>query len=205
MVNIIEHSQSTEDKILDAAKIVFVQNGLDGTTMQQIADEAGINKSLLHYYYRSKQKLFTTVLAYAFKFVVPQLQGILNSPDDIFVKIEKLVAEYIDLLMKNKFIPAFIIHEINRNPAIIVQIMQSAGINPKVFIDQFKMEINRGNIREMDPRHLIINIISLCIFPIIAQPLAQRLFFGNSDRDYQQFLGERKQVVTDFIINSIRM
>jgi AcrR family transcriptional regulator len=181
MANIIEtHSQSTEDKILEAAKKVFVQNGLDGTTMQQIADEAGINKSLLHYYYRSKQKLFTTVLAYAFKFVVPQLQGILNSPDDIYVKIEKLVAEYIDLLMKNKFIPAFIIHEINRNPEIIVQIMQSAGINPKIFIDQFKMEINRGNIREMDPRHLIINIISLCIFPIIAQPLSQRLFFENN-------------------------
>jgi AcrR family transcriptional regulator len=195
--------QSTEDKILEAAKKVFVQNGLDGTTMQQIADEANINKSLLHYYFRSKQKLFTTVLAYAFKFVVPHLQGILNSSDDIFVKIERLVAEYIDLLMKNRFIPAFIIHEINRNPEIIVQIMKNAGIDPKIFVDQFNNEIKRGNIRHMDPRHLIINIISLCIFPIIAQPLAQRLFFGNNDKDYQQFLGERKKVVTDFIINSI--
>ena len=206
MANLKEtHSPSTEDKILEAAKKVFVLNGLDGTTMQQIADEAKINKSLLHYYFRTKQKLFSTVLAYAFRFVVPQLQDILNSNDAIYTKIERLVAEYIDLLMKNKLIPAFIIHEINRHPESIVQIMKNAGINPKNFVDQFNSEISKGTIRPMDPKHLILNIISLCIFPVIAQPLAQRLFFENSEKEYQQFLNERKQVVAAFIINSIKV
>jgi AcrR family transcriptional regulator len=196
---------STEERILEAAKKVFVLNGLDGTSMQQIADEAKINKSLLHYYFRTKEKLFGTVLKYAFRFIVPQIQDILNSNDDIFVKIERLVPEYIELLMKNRFIPAFILHEINRNPDSLVQIMKGAGINPQFFIDQFESEIKKGTIRPMDARQLIINIIALCIFPFVARPLAQRLFFDNNEKNYQQFLEDRKKVVAEFIINSIKL
>ena len=206
MVNSPEaHSQTTEDKILEAAKKVFVQKGMDGTSMQDIADEAQINKSLLHYYFRTKEKLFHTVLKYAFKFVVPQLKEILVSGDTIFVKIEKIVGEYMDLLMKNKFIPAFIFHEINRNPDSIVDVMKGAGIEPRLFMDAFDKEIRAGNIRPVDPRHLAVNIISLCIFPIIARPLAQRLFFENNEKAYRAFLDERKKVVADFIIQSIKV
>jgi AcrR family transcriptional regulator len=173
--------------------------------MQQIADEAGINKSLLHYYYRTKEKLFGTVLKFAFKFVIPEITNIMNSETDIFEKIEKLVEQYMDMLMKNKFIPAFIIHEINRNPESIFQIMKIAGIEPKIFVDQIEKEIKKGTIRPMDPKHLIINIIALCIFPVVARPLAQRLFFGNNDKDYELFLVERKKVVADFVIQSIKV
>jgi len=204
MVKTSDQFPSTEDKILDAAKKVFVRNGLDGTTMQQIADEARINKSLLHYYFRTKQKLFGTVLKYAFKFVVPQMRDILSSNDPIFVKIERLVAEYVDMLMKNSLIPAFIFHEINRNPDSIVQIMKEAGINPGIFIDPLMDEIRKGTIRPIDPRHLVINILSLCVFPIIARPLAQRVFFENDPHAYSRFLEERKKEVTNFIIASIK-
>jgi TetR/AcrR family transcriptional regulator len=204
MVKKSKHSESTEDKILEAAKKVFVRNGLDGATMQQIADEAGINKSLLHYYFRTKQKLFGTVLKFAFKFIVPQLQDILTSPDPIFIKIERLVSEYIDLLLKNSHIPAFVLHEINRNPDSIVQIMKDAGINPKLLFNPLLEDIRKGNIRPIDPRHLIINILSLCVFPIIARPLAQRVFFENNENAYKLFLEERKKEVSDFIIASIK-
>jgi AcrR family transcriptional regulator len=203
--NIKEHSSSTEEKILEAAKKVFVIHGLEGTSMQQIADEASINKSLLHYYFRTKEKLFGTVLKYAFKFIVPQIQVILNSDDHIYVKIERLVSEYMDLLMKNKFIPAFIMHEINRNPDGLFQIMQGSGIDPRIFIEQFSAEMKEGNIRTIDPRHLIINMLSLCIFPVAARPLMQRVFFGNDEKMYKQFLVERKKVVSDFIIQSLKV
>lgn len=195
---------TTELKILEAAKKVFIQQGLEGTSMQQIADEAGINKSLLHYYFRSKEKLFGEVFSYAFHYIVPQLKDIMTSNNTIFVKIEKLVSEYMDLLMKHEFIPAFVLHEINRDPERIFQIMQNLGIHPSLFLDQFQDEINKGNIRTIDPKQLIINVLSMCIFPIAAKPLIQRLFFENKDQAYQQFLEERKKAVADFIIHSIR-
>jgi hypothetical protein len=83
--------------------------------------------------------------------------------------------------------------------------MKDAGVNPDFFIDQFKEEMRKGTIRNIDPRHLILNLLSLCIFPIIARPLAQRLFFNNNDEHYDLFLQERKKVVADFIIHSIKV
>jgi AcrR family transcriptional regulator len=205
MVKIPEtHSQSTENKILEAAKKVFILHGLEGTSMQQIADEAGINKSLLHYYFRTKEKLFDAVFTYAFHYIVPQMEGILNSDSGINDKIERIVTEYMDLLSENKFIPAFILHEINRNPDRLYSIMQKTGIKPEIFVNQFVKEIQQGNIRPIDPRQLIINILAMCIFPVAARPLIQRIFFGNNENAYRQFLEERKKVVSEFIIQSIK-
>ena len=198
------HSQSTENKILEAAKKVFILHGLEGTSMQQIADEAGINKSLLHYYFRTKEKLFDAVFTYAFHYIVPQMEGILSSESCINDKIERIVAEYMDLLSENKFIPAFILHEINRNPDRLYNIMQKSGIKPEMFINHFVKEIQQGNIRPIDPRQLIINILAMCIFPVAARPLIQRIFFGNNESAYRQFLEERKKIVSEFIIQSIK-
>lgn len=198
------HSQSTENKILEAAKKVFILHGLEGTSMQQIASEAGINKSLLHYYFRTKEKLFDAVFTYAFHYIVPQMEGILSSDSGINDKIERIVTEYMDLLSENKFIPAFILHEINRNPDRLYNIMQKSGMKPEIFVNQFVKEIQQGNIRPIDPRQLIINILAMCIFPVAARPLIQRIFFGNNENAYRQFLEERKKVVSEFIIQSIK-
>jgi hypothetical protein len=110
-----------------------------------------------------------------------------------------------ELLMKNKFIPAFVLHEINRDPDRLFQIMQKSGVDPKIFSIHFVEEIKKGYIRPVDPRHLIINILSMCIFPLAAKPLIQRIFFENNEKAYQQFLEERKKVVADFIIQSIKI
>jgi TetR/AcrR family transcriptional regulator len=205
MVNLSTQALSiTEAKILEAAKKVFILNGFEGTSMQHIANEAGINKSLLHYYFRNKEKLFAAVFIFAFQNFVPQIREILISDASVFNKIERIVAEYMDMLMKNEFIPAFILHEINRNPEGIFTIMQGTGINPEFFIKQFAMEIEKGQIRPMDPRHLIVNLIALCVFPFAAKPLMQRILFANDEAAYQQFLHERKNNVTNFILQSLK-
>jgi len=205
MVNITSTALSpSEDKILEAAKKVFILNGFEGTSMQQIANEAGINKSLLHYYFRNKEKLFGAVFSFAFQNFVPQIQEILTSDASVLNKIERIIAEYMEMLLKNEFIPAFILHEINRNPDGIFEIMQRSGLNPELFIQQFAGEIKKGQIRPIDPRHLIVNMIALCVFPFAARPLMQRVLFANDAAAYQQFLNERKNKVADFIIQSIK-
>lgn len=206
MVNIPSNtSEVTESKIMEAAKKVFIQKGLDGTTMQQIADEAGINKSLLHYYFRSKEKLFEAVLSYAFQNFLPGIKEILGTDLDTFQKIEIIVDKYMSMLISNKFIPAFVLHEINRNPDRLYNFFIQSGMIPQIVFDEFKLAMDKGLIRKVDPRHLIINILSLCVFPVAARPLMQRMFFKNQDSDYMQFLEERKKVVTEFIIQSIKL
>ncbi len=99
---------STESGILNAAKRIFQQKGMDGARMQEIADEAGINKALLHYYYRSKQLLFEAVFKSAFLLLAPQLNKVLNDDSSLFDKIKNFTNNYISFVIKHPYLPNFI-------------------------------------------------------------------------------------------------
>lgn len=195
--------KNTEEKILDAAKTVFVQYSYDGASMQKIATEAGINKALLHYYFRNKEKLFQAAFVDIFKRFMPALQQIFQSESDFFDKLRKFIATYIDLLLTQPMVPIFILQEINRNPDILFTLITQTGINPEFFAGQALKEMEKGTIIRINPRHLFINILALCIFPIAARPLLQRVFFENDQKNYEDFLQERKKEVSEFIINAI--
>ncbi len=197
-------SSDTENRILQAAKKVFIKNGMSGSRMQNIANEAGINKALLHYYFRSKEKLFNAVFKYAFFKFVPKVEKVLNSEKSLFEKIEIIADQYITALMKNQFIPLFVLHEINRNPKSLYELMQQVGLNPSVLVKQIQQEIKKGNIANISPVQLIVNLLALCVFPVAARPLLQRVFFENNQKQYKQFLESRKKEVPQFVINSIK-
>jgi AcrR family transcriptional regulator len=199
-----EKEKSTEEKILEAARRIFVEKGMAGARMQQIADEAGINKSLLHYYYRSKDKLFLAVFRLAIRDFIPGIKGIIFSDISVFEKLDRFIHEYMDVLLSKPFVPMFILQEIQRDPERLFNIFLEAGIRPDYIMKEFERSIDTGIIRDIEPRHLIINTLSLCIFPIAARPMMQRMFFENDPEAYQRFLYERKTVVSDFVINAIK-
>ena len=107
---------STEELILAAAQAVFLEKGLAGARMQEIADRAGINKALLHYYFRSKEKLSVLIINRAVGELLPRLMTILETDYDLFEKIRQLAREYVTFLSHNSFLPLFIVNEANRNP-----------------------------------------------------------------------------------------
>jgi len=195
---------NTEQSILEAAKIVFVKKGMEGARMQEIADEAGINKAMLHYYYRSKDKLFEAVFKETFLKLVPNLIEIVKTDISLFEKIRIFVGNYIDIISENPLIPAFIIHELNRNPDRVVELIKSSGINPVFFINQVDKEIKEGIIEPVNPLHLIVNMLALCIFPFVARPILQGVIFNEDRQQYEIFIQDRKKEVYDFIINSIK-
>jgi TetR/AcrR family transcriptional regulator len=196
----------TEEKILDAAKKVFVEKGKAGARMQEIADEAGINKSLLHYYYRSKEKLFGAVFKFAFSKFAPKMINIFDTDKDIFEVIEFFVNNYIDLIRKNPFIPMFILNEINKKEtSFVTDVIKDTGINVDKYIEFVQKYIDQGIIKDIDPRQLVVNIISLCIFPIVGRPVIQIIAFNDDKKAYENFLDTRKKEVTELIINSIKV
>ena len=195
---------NTEQSILEAAKIVFIKKGMEGARMQEIADEAGINKAMLHYYYRSKDKLFEAVFKETFLKLVPSLIEIVKTDISLFDKIKIFVGNYIDIINENPLIPAFIIHELNRNPDRVVELIKSSGINPVFFINQVDKEIKEGIIEPVNPLHLIVNMLALCIFPFVARPILQGVIFNEDRHQYEIFIQDRKKEVYDFIINSIK-
>ena len=194
---------NTEEKILNAAQSVFIQKGMDGARMQEIADEAGINKALLHYYFRTKQKLFEAIFKKVFSNILPNLMDMVHSNLPIEEKLGIFIEKYIDLLMRNPYLPNFILKEIHREPEFLASILKRNGMKPKEVFVSFEKEMEAGKIRKMDPRDLLVNILGLSIFPIAAQPLLSIVLFENDKKAYHEFLSKRKDTVKAFILNSI--
>ena len=178
---------------------------MDGARMQEIADEAGINKALLHYYYRSKQLLFEAVFKSAFLMLAPQLNKVLNSEDSLNDKIRNFTKNYISFIIKHPYLPNFIINELNRNPEFVQKLTSEKHFPTiKKFRQQVVENVENGTIKPIKAEQLFINILALNIFPFIASPLLKGFLDINND-NYQQLMEERTTEVSNFIINAIKV
>lgn len=194
----------TEKQILNAAENVFQQKGMDGARMQEIANEAGINKAMLHYYYRSKQLLFEAVFANAFSLLAPQLNKILNDDSSIEDKVKNFTYNYISFISKHPYIPNFVIQELNRNPKFFDKLQQNPNFPSfDKFKKQVAQEVEEGILKPIDGNQLFINIISLNLFPFTARPLIKG-FLKIDDKEFKKLMDKRKVEVSEFIINSIK-
>ncbi len=202
MVN--EKNSSTEQKILEAAMLEFIEKGMAGARMQEIANRAGINKALLHYYYRSKDKLFAVTFGLVFKSIAPKFNNIMQSETDLFEKIRRFVNEYITLIHSMPHIPVFILHELSSNPNRLTELFLGVDIRLDSLKNQILEESEAGRIRAIAPEDLLVNILSLCIFPIIAKPIIKPVLFEGSAEQYNLMIERRKTQAAEFIINAIK-
>jgi TetR/AcrR family transcriptional regulator len=201
----INKDSNTEKRILEAARKIFHIKGFTGARMQEIADEAKINKAMLNYYYRCKCKLFEAVFSEAFHGFFPQIFQMVGSDLPLFEKIEFFVDGYYTFLQKNMHIPGFIINELAQNPQRLKTLFVEQGIRPpEKFISQIRKAVEDKEIIEIEPMTLVLNIISLCIFPIIAKPIVETVFNFNEEQ-YAQMIESRKKQVAQFIINAIKI
>ena len=199
-----EKKETTEQQILDAAKKIFQIKGMEGARMQEIADEAGINKAMLHYYYRSKEMLFEAVFKSAFLLLAPQLNAILNDESSVEDKIRNFTFNYISFMSKHPYLPNFIFQELNRKEDFILKLKENTGFpNLVKFHDKIEEEINQGILNPIAADQLFVNIIALNIFPFLGKPLI-KAFANKDEKAYKEFLENRKTEVANFIINSIK-
>ncbi len=197
--------KGAEERILAAARKVFTTKGMAGARMQDIADEAGINKALLHYYFRDKDKLFETIFMDEAQRFFPKINAIFQSEDPLFEKIEKFVDEYIDEMQENPYLPWFVLNEINRDPDTFMQRVLGESNRPKPakFLEQIEREIKKGTIKRIHPVHLLMNLLSMTIFPFVARPMITRNL-QMSETQFRKTMEERKKEIPKFIIDSIK-
>lgn len=195
---------STEQKILESARRIFQKKGMYGTRMQEIADDAGINKALLHYYFRNKNKLFEVVFQDSAVKMFQQVFKTLDSKLPLSKKIEKFVHCYIDVISKYSYLPAFIIHEVNQNSIKVKEILEDLKENiASTFINEIKEHQKKGEIVKADPQQILVNIISLCVFPFTVKPVIQ-MIYDFDDKKFRQFIKKRKKYVVEVILNSLK-
>jgi TetR/AcrR family transcriptional regulator len=205
----MKQDRNTEQDIVIAAQKIFQQKGFKETTMRDIATEARVNIAMVHYYFRSKENLFFLVLDEAFRLLVEKIIAVLtNDHLDILEKIRTIVREYITFFSEKPYLPQFFMGEMIRNPEWIGKRMVADDMNfqlvYKTFSDQLEQECEKGTIRQISALSLLLNIISLCIFPAIVKPLVSKA--DNSKMDVFNLLIEnRKTEVADFIIKAIQI
>jgi TetR/AcrR family transcriptional regulator len=197
--------KNPELAIWDAARKIFLSKGLAGARMQDIADEAGINKALLHYYYRSKEKLFTQIFEKEMEGFLRIMEEIFESPLGFFEKIEALVDQDIDAFSQCPELPLFLLNELSRQAHSAgpeIPCMQKNRIL-LLFRSQVNREVERGTIRPVEADQLFIHLVSLIVYPFMAKNMIQAML-GCDDAAYTRFMSLRKQEICRFIFDSLQ-
>jgi AcrR family transcriptional regulator len=193
-------SNEAEGRILQAAQSEFESKGFNGARMQAIADTAGISKASLHYYFRSKDKLFEKIFEQALQEYLPIIQ---TWSDDSLAweeKVRKFSAELFKFIRHGKML--FIIREINRNPDLLSARMKNKK-RPNSLVSYFDDLIEQGAIRNTDARLLYIFLNSLCCFPIINREMFEKAL-RMTTKEYDDLMQQYARFAADFFINAIK-
>jgi len=202
----------TERQILDAAHRVFLRSGTAGARTHEIAAEAGVNSALLHYYFRSKERLATAVFHRAAGELFPVVAGILVSDAPLEEKVRKVIAVELDRLSRTPYLPAYVISELAYHPERIHQLLAAlmhsrpGALGQTVLTRiqaQIRAEVRAGRMRPIRAEQFLVNLLSLCIFPFAAQPMLAALLGLDGER-FSRFIHDRKRELPEFFMQALQ-
>jgi AcrR family transcriptional regulator len=181
----------TEQHIIDTAMHVFFTEGRLNATTQDIADAAGINRTLIHYYFRSRDQLFDAVFEKARLAAMRESESVLATPLPFKKKTEKLIDVFLKRLKTYPFLELAITTGLNGKEA---DIPTGGPVHMKLFLKEIQQEMEKGTIQKTRPVHFLMNLFSLLIYPIMVKPLNMQLF-GMNEPEYEKVVNERKKVI----------
>jgi TetR/AcrR family transcriptional regulator len=193
---------SSEERIMAAARVVFLKHGFAGARMQEIADTAGINKALLHYYYRSKENLFMAIFREAFSRMASRMIEIFRLDEKFERKLELFYDYHISFLQENPYVPWFILNGLYEKPQEIKRMFEEQQFVPEDLFSSLSRQLQAEGVPVENMLQLYVNILALSVFPVIAKPLLSQVL-RMTDHQMEQFYLERKILLPQFIMNAI--
>lgn len=186
--------KSTEEKIKEAARVVFTRKGFAATRTRDIAEEAGINLSLLNYYFRSKEKLFHQVIMEKVQQIFGVLFPILNNEAlTLDEKIDRIVENYINLLSQNPDLPIFVFSELKNHPQLFEGKVSVNLVGDSSFVRQLK-----ERRPDINPVQFIVSLFGLTVFPFLAKPMMYATQMAN-DEVFGLLMEQRRTLVPKWI------
>lgn len=196
---------NTEAKILAAAEIVFHENGYKGTRTTLIAKKAEVSRTMLHYYFRTKEELFQKVLQNSFGFILEHAQHLFEGETDLKSLIDNIIDLLCDALSAKPSLPSFVVNILNESPKLITDLsfVQEEHI-PHQLDRLLNIAREKGRIHStITGEDLLINIYGLCVIPYLTAPLIQ--FKENRNKvEMELFLNNRKSSIKSFVWNGIQ-
>ena len=202
----------TEQRILDAAHAVFVRRGTAGARTQEIAQEAGVNSALLHYYFRTKDRLAQAVFQRAAAQLLPAVMRVLGSAAPLEEKVQQVVDIELQQLTKTPYLPGYILSELTHHPERVTQLFSAAaGVAPsevgarifKVLRAQIAAQVKAGRMHPIAPEQFTVNLLALCVFPFAARPMVMAMA-GLDQAGFNQFIERRRKELAPFFLRALR-
>lgn len=197
---------STEESILEAARKVFMQKGFAAARMCEIAEMAGINQALLHYYFRSKDRLFEVIFEQQSNNFYSNILSILDSDLPFFDKLRLMIAREIEKMSSAPYLPMFILNEMHSNPGRMdcaVKAEQQTRLF-QTFSALVEQEYAAGRIRKVCPQQLFLSIMGITMFPFLAQPMI-KMAMEMDGQSFNKMMQERVDHASALIIRSLEL
>lgn len=196
-----------EENIINAARTEFVKHGYECTSMSEIAARAGINRPTLHYYFRTKEKMFQAVFGDIVETFIPDIQSIAESDLPFIDKLKAIIDKYIATFAQNPDVPCFIINEIERDPQHLLATAQELHYDKflKTLHQSMLKEIEAGKIKPIAPEKMFCTFYGLLVFPIVSKKVTKIIFFDNQESDYQEFMQNWKEHIIRIMQNLISL
>ena len=188
----------TQNKIAETARELFLEKGFDGVKMQELADMAGVNKGLLHHYFKNKQSLFDEVFANAIDQLFGKIETGLLSEGSLEDKINLIVDAYFDMLISNPKLPIFVFSELNKDPELFNKLFSTERIS--ILINGLKKD--NAIISDKNAIHIILTIVSLSVFPFMARPVVLKMV--KNEENFSRLIEERRPMIKLLVSNLVK-
>jgi AcrR family transcriptional regulator len=204
--------RGTETRILEAAHAVFLRHGTAGARMQEIAATAGVNAALLHYYFRSKERLSEAVFRRAAGQLLPAVIAILASERSLEDKVTSVIDVELTRLSQVPYLPGYVLSELTHHPERAGQLLSGVtGLVPtevgrRVLASlrgQIADAVKRKQIRAITAEQFVVNLLALCVFPFAARPMLMAMF-GADDKAFSRFIDQRRRDLPAFFLGALR-
>ncbi len=207
MTRPVASDNQTRQKIFRAAADVFEEKGYTGARMQEIADRAGINKALLHYYFSTKEQLFMAVFQVLIKKMFEKIFSIFAGEISFKEKLKRFLDEHIEFMIKNPKLPIFLLNELSKNPEL------TEGLKGMINYEQLRdmiytkhaKELKGYGIKKNDMPQLMVTVVSFSIFPFAARDMIKIMMPDLGDtKKFNAYMRERKSFASDFIMAALK-
>ena len=190
-------SDITQNKIAVSAKELFLEKGFDGVRMQELADRAGVNKGLLHHYFKNKQGLFDLVFSKAIADLFGKIELSFEQNKSLEDKIDAIIDAYSDMLKSNPKLPIFVFSEMHKNPELVTNLFTKSKFGLLIK----GLESGSKSIGEKEAIHIILTIVSLSVFPFMAKPIVLKMV--KNEKNFVQLMDERRPLVKIIVKNLV--
>lgn len=196
--------KSTEEKIKEVARGLFIEKGFKNTTIREIAQKAKVNLSLMNYYFRSKDKLFQQVLEEGLAEIAPVIKKVLEEDLPLEIKVKKYIDLYTELLLQKPDLPLFVLSEMRLDPHRFFKLSNFAAMyQSEVLKEQLKREVEKGNIKPITMEQFYLNLVALTVHPFIVFPVMTHIYQFDQQK-FKDFVHERKQLIFDMVMHSLK-